>query len=242
MKIAIPTHRRSDTINKLTLSLLTEFDKKDIHLFISDEADMSKYMEVCPDYNLVLCGTDNATDKFNYIQNYFDVGVFVIVIEDDIKQIQSLMTKNLQKLFSFIVNYCNNKKINSFGVYPSSNKFFMSKTIDIGATYIVANLFGFRSTKDHRVLCQLKTKTDYERSVKYYKYMGNIARFNFISCLTNNYKNQGGMQDIADRASLERQASLMLCKLYPDIFSINANRKSQYTEIQMVKNVVKEQL
>lgn len=242
MKIAIPTHRRSDTINKLTLSLLTEFDKKDIHLFISDEADMSKYMEVCPDYNLVLCGTDNATDKFNYIQNYFDVGVFVIVIEDDIKQIQSLMTKNLQKLFSFIVNYCNNKKINSFGVYPSSNKFFMSKTIDIGATYIVANLFGFRSNKDHRVLCQLKTKTDYERSVKYYKYMGNIARFNFISCLTNNYKNQGGMQDIADRASLERQASLMLCKLYPDIFSINANRKSQYTEIQMVKNVVKEQL
>ena len=242
MKIAIPTHRRSDTINKLTLSLLTEFDKKDIHLFISDEADMSKYMEVCPDYNLVLCGTDNATDKFNYIQNYFDVGVFVIVIEDDIKQIQSLMTKNLQKLFSFIVNYCNNKKINSFGVYPSSNKFFMSKTIDIGATYIVANLFGFRSNKDHRVLCQLKTKTDYERSVKYYKYMGNIARFNFISCLTNNYKNQGGMQEIADRASLERQASLMLCKLYPDIFSINANRKSQYTEIQMVKNVVKEQL
>jgi len=213
MKIAIPTHRRSDTINKLTLSLLTEFDKKDIYLFISDDADMSRYMEVCPDYNLVLCETDNATDKFNYIQNYFDVGVFVIVIEDGIKQIQSLMTKNLQKLFSFIVNYCNNKKINSFGVYPSSNKFFMSKTIDIGATYIVANLFGFRSTKDHRVLCQLKTKTDYERSVKYYKYMGNIARFNFISCLTNNYKNQGGMQDIADRESLEHQASLMLCKL-----------------------------
>ena len=242
MKIAIPTHRRSDSINKLTLSLLSDFDKKDIYLFISDEQDMTLYKKICPDYNLVLCETDNATDKFNYIQNYFDVGVFVIVIEDDIKQIQSLMTKDLKKLFGFIINYCNNKQINSFGVYPSSNKFFMSKTIDIGATYIVANLFGFKSNKDHRVLCQLKTKTDYERSVKFYKHMGNIARFNFISCLTNNYTNKGGMQEIADRASLERQASLMLCKLYPDIFSINENRKSKYTEIQMAKNVVKEQL
>jgi hypothetical protein len=242
MKIAIPTHRRSDVINKLTLSLLQGFDKQDIYIFVSDSKDMPLYQKECAGYNLILCNTDNATDKFNYIQEYFDDGHYIFVIEDDIKKIQSLVTSDVKKLFTFMESYCQNKKIQSFGIYPSSNKFFMSKTIDVGLTYIVANLFGFKANRDKRLLCSLRSKTDYERSVKYYKHLGNIARFNFVSCLTNNYTNKGGMQEIADRAAIEREASLMLCKLYPEVYSINASRKSKYTEVKMVKNVVKEKL
>jgi len=242
MKIAIPTHRRADVINGLTLQLIKDFDKKDVYIFISDTQDMEAYKKVCDGYNLILCNTDNATDKFNYIQSYFDGSDYIFVIEDDIKKIQSLVTQDVRKLFQFIESYCQSKKIKAFGVYPSSNKFFMSKTIEIGQTYLVANLFGFKANKDKRLLCELRTKTDYERSIKYYKYIGDIARFNFISCVTNNYTNQGGMQEIKNRAVLEREASLMLCKLYPDVYSINTKRKSQYTEIKMVKNVKKEQL
>lgn len=242
MKIAIPTHRRSDVIKKLTLSLLKEFDKNLIYIFISDEKDMELYKKECIGYNLVLCNTDNATDKFNYIQEYFDDNDYIFVIEDDIKKIQSLVTDDLKKLFNFIESYCLNKRIKAFGVYPSSNKFFMSKTIDIGLTYIVANMFGFRAKKDKRLLCTLKTKNDYERSVKYYRNLGNVARFNFISCLTNNYTNKGGMQEIEDRAQIEKEASLMLCKMYPEIFSINTARKSKYTELKMNKIVTKEKI
>lgn len=242
MRIAIPTHRRSSVINKLTLSLLQDFDKKDIYIFVSDNVDMPLYEKECHGYNLVLCNTNNATDKFNYIQRYFDDGHYIFVIEDDIKKIQSLVTQDIKKLFTFIESYCRSKKIQSFGVYPSSNKFFMSKTIDVGMTYIVANLFGFKANQDKRLLCNLKTKTDYERSIKYYQYTGNIARFNFVSCLTNNYTNNGGMQEMANRAAIEKEASLMLCKLYPEVFSINSARKSKYTEIKMKKNVVKEKL
>lgn len=242
MKIAIPTHRRSDVINKLTLSVLKDFDKKDMYIFISDPQDMEEYKKVCDGYNLILCNTDNATDKFNFIQGYFEGNDYIFVVEDDIKKIQSLMTQDVKKLFQFIESYCQNKKIKAFGVYPSSNKFFMSKTIEIGLTYIVANLFGFKANKDKRLLCDMRSKTDYERSVRYYKYTGDIARFNFISCLTNNYTNKGGMQELANREAIEKEASLMLCNLYPDVYTINTKRKSKYTEIKMSKNVKKEQL
>lgn len=242
MKIAIPTHKRSNVINKFTLNILKDFDKSMIYIFISDEEDMELYKQECDGYNLILCNTDNATDKFNYIQNYFDDEEYIFVIEDDIKQIQSLMTKDLKKLFHFIESYCDSKNIKSFGVYPSSNKFFMSKTIEIGLTYIVANMFGFRAKKNNNLLCVLKSKTDYERSVRYYKTLGDIARFNFISCVTNNYTNKGGMQEIEDRANLEKEASLGLCKLFPNIFSINNKRKSKYIEVKMNKQVIKEKL
>lgn len=242
MKIAIPTHRRSDVINSLTLSLLQGFNKKDIYIFISDAEDYDLYEQVCSGYNLVFCNTDNATDKFNYIQNYFEGNEYIFVIEDDIKKVQSLVTQDLVKLFGFIEQYCRKKDIKAWGVYPSSNKFFMSKSIDVGLTYLVANLFGFKANKDGRLQCQLKTKTDYERSIRYYNTLGKLARFNFISCVTNNYSNKGGMQEIEDRAKIEREASLMLCKLYPNIFAINDKRKSKYTEIKMKKDVQKEQL
>jgi len=242
MKIAIPTHRRHDVIDKLTLNVLKDIDKKNIYIFISDEYDMNLYKNLYSDYNLVLCNTKTATEKFNFIQNYFDTDEFIFVMEDDVKKIQSLLTQDINKLFNFIETYCSNKNIKSFGVYPSSNKFFMSKTIDVGLTFIVANLFGFKSKNNNNLLCKLQVKTDYERSVLYYKTLGDIARFNFISCVTNNYTNKGGMQEMNDREVLEREASAALCTYYPDIFSINKKRKSKYTELKMNKQVVKEKL
>ena len=239
MKIAIPTHRRVDMIAVTTLSLLKEFEKNEIYIFITDIKDFLDYSKKYDGYNLILCNTTNATEKFNFIQNYFKEGEFVFVIEDDIKKIQSLLTSNLKKLFLFMENFCNSKKISAFGVYPSSNRFFMSKTIDVGLTYIVANLYGFVSKKDSRLNCKLASKTDYERSVRFFNVYGQIARFNFISCITNNYKNKGGMQLLEGRAEIEKKSSLQLCSSFPEIFSINKKRKSLYTELRMVKKIKK---
>lgn len=238
MKIAIPTHRRSDIINNLTLNLLRDIEPSSIYLFISDEHDLELYKSKCiGNYNFILCHTTTATEKFNFIQSYFEEGQFVVVIEDDIKQVQSLVTNDISKILKFIYNFCFTNGIKSFGVYPSSNKFFMKKTIDVGFTYIVANMFGFVATKNKNLLCSMKSKTDYERSVLFYHVLGNIARFNFVACITNNYSNKGGMQDMENRAGAEREASLTLCKLYPTIFSINHGRKSKYTELKMNKNI-----
>lgn len=237
-KIAIPTHRRSDKIKELTLHAINGVEAE-VYIFISDEEDYQKYKKEIPEYNLILCNTKTVAEKFNYIQTYFPEGEQVVVIEDDIKKIQNLYNLEVKDLFNYLYGFCQDNNVKAWGVYPSSNLFFMNKSIDTGLTYMVANLYGFTSKEDKELLCHLKTKNDYERSVKFFSVYKNIHRFNFISCVTNNYINKGGMQEDTDRKENELQASYALVDLYPNIFSINEGRKSKYTELKMKKGVVK---
>lgn len=237
-KIAVPTHRRSDTIQQLTLSVLDGIDAE-VYIFISDEEDYKQYEEKLPNHNLILCHTKNVKEKFNFIQNYFDEGTKVVVIEDDIQEIKNLYGHSLKQSLEYINEYCKENEIEAWGIYPSSNEFFMQKTIYEGLVYIVANMYGFTSRRDDKLLCRLNTKNDYERSVKYWEVYGKLARFNFISCLTKNYTNKGGMQLSDNREKDEYEASNHLVDIYPNIFTINEGRKSKYTEIKMKKIINK---
>lgn len=238
-KIAIPTHRRSETIGGLTLKLLQEFDPSSIYLFISDDEDFAKYEQKYSQYNLILTNTKNVKEKFNFIQNYFN-DEWIVVMEDDIKRVKDLYDRHLKNILWSCIAFCDKRNLKAWGVYPSSNEFFMKKDIEIGLTYLVANLFAFKAHKTDNLNCELETKNDYERSVLYHNFYGAIVRFNFLSCQTNNYTNKGGMQTEKDkRAEMEKEASELLCQKYSHIFSINHNRKSKYTELKMNKNVVK---
>lgn len=236
-QIAIPTHLRSDTIAKHTLKLI-EGVSVPVTLFCSNEADAALYRKYETDMvRVVVTNTTDATGKFNAIQEWYPAGTFVFVIEDDIKSVQSLYTQSVRSILNQMYTFCNQHDIAACGVYPSSNKYFMKKSIDVGMTYLVANLFGFTASADKRLLCTLPSKTDYERSVRYAQVYGRVARFNFVSCITNNYKNAGGMQELTNRAQLEADASYALAEMYPNVFSINTNRKSQYTEVNMTKRI-----
>jgi hypothetical protein len=239
-KFAIPTHRRSDIIGNLTLNTLKDFDKENIYLFISDDEDYKLYEELYPEYNLVLTNTKSVKEKFNFVQNYFSEGEWVVVLEDDVKEVQDLYERHLSNVLWYIFNFCGKHKIEAWGIYPSSNLFFMKKDIEVGLTYLVANMFGFISKKTENLNCILETKNDYERSILFHKVYGRVARFNFLSCKTNNYKTKGGMQtEKQQRSDMEFVASNKLVEMYPNIFSINEGRKSEYTELKMNKSVVK---
>jgi len=240
-QIAIPTHRRSDSIGNKTLNVLKEYPKGSIDIFISDVEDMQKYQKNYSEYNLILTNTKTATEKFNFIQSYY-ADKYVVVLEDDIKEIQCLINKTNKEIIDYCVQYCISRKYKCFGVYPSANKFFMKNSIEVGLTYLVANLFCFKAEKDSRLLCKLPAKTDYERSLRYYEVYGNLVRFNFISCLTNNYSNKGGMQENKSREDDEKYSSLALCSAYPKVFAINKARKSKYVELKMAKKVLKKQI
>jgi hypothetical protein len=237
-KIAIPTHRRVDKIGELTLNVLKDFDPSNIYLFISDSEDYELYKDKYPQYQHVLTDTHNVCDKFNFVQQYFPDDTWVVVLEDDIKEVQDLDERPLSTILWYMLKFCSSNGIEAFGVYPSSNKFFMKRSIDVGLTYLVANLFGFKSRKTENLNCVLPTKNDYERSVLFYLEYGKMVRFNFVSCKTNNYTNKGGMNfDKKDRELKENDASNQLVDLYPHIFSINTKRKSGFTELKMNKSV-----
>ena len=237
-KIAVPTHRRSDKIGDLTLKVLEDFPPTNIYLFISDEEDYKLYQELYASYNLILTHTDNITSKFNFVQQYFPEGEWVVILEDDIKEVQDLQGRHLTNLLWYMLRFCQSNKIEAFGVYPSSNMFFMKNTIEVGLTFMVGNFFGFKSKKNLELNCSLKSKIDYERSVLYFLEYGKIARFNFVSCKTNNYTNAGGMNTTKENRQIkEKEASEELVKKYPHIFSFNNKRKSGFTELKMNKKV-----
>lgn len=236
-QIAIPTHLRSSTIAHHTLKVLAGVDAP-VTLFCSNDVDAQRYRQYERDsVSIVVTNTNDATGKFNAIQQWYAAGTFVFVLEDDIQRVQSLYTQSVRSILNQMYAFCRKHNIAACGIYPSSNKYFMRKSIDVGMTYLVANMFGFTASSDARLLCTLPTKTDYERSVRYAQVYGKVARFNYVSCLTNNYKNAGGMQELNNRAQLEADASYALVDMYPKVFSINNNRKSQYTEVNMSKRI-----
>lgn len=239
-KIAVPTHRRVELLGQQTLKLLEDFDPKDIYLFISDQQDYDFYKEKYEDYNLVLTNTKNVKEKFNYVQNFFPPDEWVVVFEDDIQQVQDLFNRDVKTVLSSCINICEKANQRAWGVYPSANLFYMRKDIEVGLTFLIANLFGFKSVNTDKLDVSFTSKHDYERSVLYYNFYGSVVRFNYLSCKTKNYGNKGGIQvDLESRENEEKYVSNELCRLYPDIYSINEGRKSKFTELKMNKNVVK---
>lgn len=239
-KIAIPTHRRSSTLRGLTLSLMDSIPPSDIFLFISDEEDFKTYEKDYGEYNLILCNTKSVKEKFNFVQQYFVNGEWVIVLEDDIKEIQDLGNRSTKDLIEYMISFTESKRSKCFGIYPSSNKFFMTDSVEVGLTFLVAHLYGFIAESNPELNCKEEVKIDYERSVLFWSELSPIVRFNHVSCKTNNYTNKGGIQEVKDtRAELERVSCDNLVKRYPSIFSINDKRKSKYTELKMNKNSVK---
>lgn len=239
-KIAVPTHRRVDMLGELTLNCLKDFNPQDIYLFISDQKDFDLYQQKYSQYNLVLTNTKDVKEKFNYVQNYFPPDQWVVVFEDDIKEVQDLYKRDLKTILSSCIQFCEKNNLKAWGVYPSSNLFYMKKDLEVGLTFLIANLFAFKAVEPGKLDVSFTSKHDYERSVLYSNFYGAVVRFNFISCKTNNYGNKGGIQEEKDqREEMEAFVSKELARLYPHIYSINEGRKSIYTELKMNKNVVK---
>ena len=79
-KIAIPTYKR---YNIKTLSLLKEFNKTDIYIFVANQDEYEKYYNEYPNYNIII-GELCICNQRNFITNYFNEDTIVICMDDDI--------------------------------------------------------------------------------------------------------------------------------------------------------------
>ena len=239
MKVAIPTYHRHTTINKQALNFVCNelfVPNEDIYLFVSNKEEQQKYQDaVSSGINIVCANTENAKDKFNYIHQYFKVGTMVLLVEDDVAGIVTIIDKKAKSIIDngFKLMQKNNKKI--WGVYPSANKLFMKPSELIGFGFIVANIYGFIACDDNRLLVQEECKTDYERSVLYSIYADGVVRLNYVSAKTKNYTNKGGMQLLTDRATLEENSCNNLVRRFPNHIAFKTGTKSIYKEIKLLR-------
>lgn len=240
MTIAIPTHHRSDSIlNNSVNFALNEIKAKpeSIYIFVSDAGQIPAYKKALKSLGvqIVNAETKNVRDKFNFIHSYFQDRREVLVIEDDVKGFVGLDQESAKSVVESGFKIMREQKKSLWGVYPSSNKFYMKKMVRSGFNYIVANIYGFVADGDSRLLVQEHSKTDYERSILYYVHKGGSVRLDYVAAKTNNYTNKGGMQLLKDRASLESKACINLIRRFPQFVGIKKGTKSIYMEIKLLK-------
>lgn len=242
MKYAIPTYKRSNLIVGHTIAFLTRqgIAQPDVDLFVSNDIEAKSYAYTTK-CNIIITDAQTARDKFNAIHRYYPHSTEVVVLEDDISDVKELAGPNkLTAIDTFVeecvkgFRLCNEFKTKLWGISSNSNPFYMKAGYSVGYKFIVANVYGFIATDPPITITQL-CKTDYERTILYYRLFQNVVRLDYLCPITKNYSNPGGMQDEKDkRLAMERASVDYLVKTYPGYCVENLKKESMYPELKLI--------
>ena len=228
--IAIPSYKRSDQINLKTLATLRRggVTQSEIFIFVISE-ELQLYQQSCPGYH-VIPGVLGLVNQREFIQNYFALETYIIMLDDDISEIYkstSLKTKeniiDLPGVFQKMIGQMESSDSKICGIYPCDNiKFSFSNsaiTTDykyiVGAFYIIKNLReGLRPSED--------SLEDRERTVLYWLKYKKILRFNHIFTKTK-YFGRGGLQS-DDRLSKHSSHAKLLVTKYPEFLRLKESK------------------
>ena len=190
--IAIPSYKRSMILLYRTLNFLerNSIDPKLIHIFIVEE-DQEDYNQI-PTYlyNKIIVGVKGIVRQREFIDNYFDEGVNIVSIDDDIQDIIFANPHEEIPLDEFLNNafeLCKKEGAYIWGIYPVGNPFYAQKNrwYSTHLTYICGALYGYiNRPKNEDIKCVLtyngQNGEDFERSIKYWLHDKKVIRFNAV--------------------------------------------------------------
>lgn len=133
-------------------------------------------------------------------------------------------------------HYLEKEKLHLWGVYPTSNPFFMKPKITTDLRFIIGAAYGYINRPNaHDLFPKTPLKGDYEQTILYYKKDGGVLRFNNVSFKTQIYA-KGGL-DVAEKRILSsKKATEYLLKKYPEYVVPRPKRKNQISEIGLIKD------
>jgi len=247
MKIAIPSHKRSEQFKEKTLNLLKKhnFDLKYIYIFVSPES-YDEYSKIFVDCNVIL-SKNNILDTRNHIIEYFDEGEEIVEMDDDvedivhtIKEVKSTSVEDLQELFR---DSFEKSKGGLWGMNATltSNNFFASgkDSFGIQQVSIVNSCIGYTNRKDIKLT--VPEKEDFERVILFYKKDIPILKRGQYGIKTKYWKNEGGIQDRYDfnkRKEVQELSANMIIEQYPN-HAYKVQRKNGIVDIRFHKNPLK---
>ena len=97
MKIAIPSYKRYETIQKKTLRVLQEynFDPSMIEIFVNDQepGEYDRYKEALSKNEFakhipIIAGVPTIGEQRNFIERYYPEGIKLMMLDDDIEEVQ----------------------------------------------------------------------------------------------------------------------------------------------------------
>ena len=252
-KIAIPTYKRQETLQKKTLSTLlrNNINPNKIYLFVADEDEKKIYLSNIPrsNYNKIIVGVKGLRNQRNFIQQYFNNNENIVQFDDDISDIKQLTVQNpslgkkshklkpISNLNQFLVNAFKHLKKNNlylFGVYPVDNAYFMQDKVTTDLRFIVGPMWGVINRKDKKLSLSIDEKEDVERTLLHYKKDKGVVRYNNITIQTAYYSEKGGMQsENKNRTNEAMKSAKLLVKRYPNYCKLYLGKKSGHPEVRL---------
>jgi len=239
--IAIPSYKREDTLLKNTLKILRKhgISHTKIKIFVADEEQLYAYKNVIPPmwYDKITVAVSGMGSVRNYMTSHFSEGKKIFYMDDDIREVFILENRTerreLEDLDSLIrkgFEEIEKRKLRLFGIYPVPNPYFRLKDeYKVGLSYIIGSMYGV--INDRSIKVTMDDKEDYQRSILYFIKYGANFRFNWVSPLTSYYKEKGGMQETRTKERVLSSA-VELSEAYPELCSLNLDKKSGYAEIK----------
>jgi len=244
-KVAIPSYKRADPLLTKTLPTLIKGKVKssNIFIFVADKEEKEIYERTIPKhmYHKIVIGVPGITKQRIFIKNYFKEGDYVVSIDDDVEGLFRVNGEKLAKIhnidafFKHAYKMLKREKLFLWGIYPVMNLFFMKtkQKFTTSLKFIIGVLHGYIVRKDKKLdpSTKIRSKSDYEQSILFYKKDGGVLRFNHVGAKTK-FLAKGGLGEIDKRFELNKQSGEYLQKTYPDLVTI-FHRKNGMTEIRL---------
>ena len=233
--VAIPSYNRPNEIIKKTLKTLADggVSKERIFIFVANDEQAELYK---PTGYKIVVGVLGIANQRVFISKYFLTGQYIISLDDDVEELQTLHESKLVRLTDlhafFTSSYETLMRENLFiwGIYPVRNAFFMkSGVMTKSLKFLIGVCYGYINRNIPELYPTAEGKEDIEQSILYFKRDGGVIRFNNIAVKTK-FNAEGGLGK--DRFEMNEKASQLLQKKYPDVVKI-FHRKNGMSEVRL---------
>jgi len=237
-KICIPSYGRAEILKNETINTLSKhnIDIKLIHIFVVEE-EYEIYKSTLPNYNIII-GLKGLVNQREFIQNYFDEGQRLVMLDDDITEIDTSLTP-FAKLNDFIKSAffdCEDEKAFIWSVYAIYNPFYRltQKYMTTDLRYCIGAFYGIINRKLESDL-SIKSvingdeKEDIVRTLLHFIKDGKILKYNRVGFRTIYYrKDSSGMGTKKERLTASKENSLLLKQKYPNYGRISIRKAGIY--------------
>lgn len=232
--IIVPSKGRYEKVKPLqSLGLPLE----NFIICVNDDEEKAKYEAANPGVEILVSNKTGCMPNRNFLLDYFPEGSKIIMVDDDVEGLfmqkgpgrEGLVKMSGDEVDALIrkgFEMCEKNGTKLWGVYPTYNHYFMSRTI-VPHGFIVGMWMGI-IVSDERFDTNVKFKDDYAFTCQHIVRYKKVVRFNYICVKAQYLTNAGGSADFRTVEAVENDVEYLIQK-YPNF--IQRNNKREGNEI-----------
>lgn len=232
--VIVPTMGRYNKVKPLTtLGLPRDY----YVLCVNDESEKAKYEAENPGVEILVSHKRGCMPNRNFLLDYFPEGSKILMVDDDVeglfeqrapgrKGLVKMTGDEVDTLIKKGFHLCEVNGTKFWGVYPTYNHYFMSRTI-VPHGFIVGMFMGI-IVSDQRFDTNVKFKDDYAFTCQHILKYKKIVRFNYVCVKAQYLTNAGGSANFRTAEAIEQDVEYLIRK-YPNF--VQRNNKREGNEI-----------